>query len=197
MVLACGMCGDMLFRADAWWATAVGLPFVALLIGMLALTTFSKPPFAVASVVIALGMVFLSSFIRGPQVGVWFAAAFLLVALLVSLVIHRVPRWFNLARVSLVVAAMISGFIDSQPWNRETPDLLRVALYVQKFPEGQSWLYGELLSRPETRELLEQQLVASSNAVRLHRALGYAPARRSSACHALRERERKEACPGE
>lgn len=197
MVLACGMCGDMLFKADAWWATAVGLPFVALLIGMLVLTTFSKALYAGVSMGIALGVVFLSFFTWGPHIGLWLASGFMLATLLVSLAIHRVPRWFNLARVSLVVAAMISGFIDSQPWNRETRDLLRVALYVQKFPERQSWLYGELLSRPETRELLEQQLVASSNAVRLHRALGYAPARRSSACHALRERERKEACPGE
>ena len=197
MVLACGMCGDMLFRADAWWATAAGLSFVALLVGMLVLTTFSKPLFAIVSMVIALGLVGFSMFSWGPQIGLWIAAAFLLVALIISLVIHRVPRWFNLARVSLVVIAMLFGIIDAQPWNRETNDLLRVAIYVQKFPARQSWLYGELLSRGETRELLEQQLAGNADAIELHRELGYAAARRSSACHALRERERNEACPGE
>lgn len=201
MVLACGMCGDMLFSADVWWAAAAGPPFLALLLAALASTFVTKSAYGAVFSGLAFGALAVSSFVFGALRGLWVASSLLLVGLIISLLIHKVPRWFNVARVTLVVAAMVSSFIDAQPWNRETSDLLRVALYVQRFEARSSWLYGELLSRGEFRGLLEAKLMredgANEQAVGLHRELGFPALARQEACHALRPDGREKACPGE
>ncbi|MGV3622609.1 MAG: hypothetical protein ACO1OB_17455 [Archangium sp.] len=193
----------MTFKAQDWWATAIGPVFLVLFLATLVLPTVSRKTgttvVAIGSLVASFGVIFIAAFMFGPQRGIWVAAGLLLAVLIGSMVMMRLPFWFNAGRVLLVIGAMAMGLTNAQPWNRETSDLLRIAIYVQRFPEHTErarWLHDELLSRGETRGLLEQKL-GDANAVGLHRELGFPAAARQAACHALHERERKEACPGE
>ena len=195
------MCRDALFKADYWWATAIGWTFLALMGAAVALGLVTKTNYGPFSAAGAFGVLLVCSCGPGIQLGLWVASAALLLSMLVSLVLHKVSRRFNAVRVTVVLLAMGLGVVRSLPENRSTRELLQVAVYVKKFPQKPSWLYPELLARADTREQLERQLMyekkGNPNAIELHRELGFPAEVRRDACHTLRPEERTKACPGE
>jgi hypothetical protein len=203
-MLACGACGDAIFKATYWWATAPRMLFLVLLVSGAALIFLPRSkswPLNAVAAFAALPVGFVGGMFVGFDVALWLASMLLLLSAVVSIVRRDAPRWFELARVGLILGATVIGVVSAWPSRRDTKELVDVALYVKKFPPQPSWISAELLSRAETRELIEQKLSIggdpSAAAVELHRELGFPAELRRDACQKLRANEREKACPGE
>jgi hypothetical protein len=214
VTLACSACGDLLFRAEHWWADGFGLPLLALLLDaglLLVVARVQRRPTKRSRAIVVLpclAIPLLSTLSGiGTIVGIWGLLAVALAATAWSLFANRADGPVVLGlRLALVVGASVATFVMQAPARQETERLARLAAAILRFEKKDGWVFDELGRRVDTAGVVEQMFLSPdgydrARALRLHAILGLPAAARVGGCRQLeKQREGRDeiggACDG-
>lgn len=201
-LLACSVCGDMIFRSQNWWAMAFPTLILVLLLESVAFAVFGrlrKRPAKLTRakfVVPSLAMPVVGTLIGlGTSVGVWVFLVIALVATVASIIANRHDGALVTAgRGLFVLAGIVLALVLQRPERQGTEDLVHVASYVSQFNIRDGWIYDELKRRQDaegvvTALLDEQDEDRLGERVRVHANLSLPAAERSAACRRLVEKK--------
>ncbi len=204
--LACGACVDAAFRAQSWWAPALGPSLCVLVVDAVVFAAASRVAGFVPRVrmrrFVLIGFVasFAAAMWQGGS-GVWGIGAFVVVlacGFVASLTIEAARRavW-SVARLTGVVAGVVVlGLAPARPATRKTTELVRVAAPPHAtWAPVEGWAIDELLQRDDVQAAFDEQLArtpptsdpasawrAHRSLLRLHARVSGAPAWRMSTC---------------
>ncbi len=201
---ACGFCVDAGFRQEHWWATALPLFALVLIIDAVVTWRLSKQRLRILVPVLAVAGGVVLSFLGGGSVFFFAAGALFLLApmFLLSIVVDAMKSPRLSAGRALVVGAVVAlGLASTAPGARDDSALLAIGRARPHYGlVPGTWVVDELKQRPDGTASVEAGLdaaVAEHNVdratgfVQLHTAIGGDANRRAAACAFLATVERK------